>query len=80
MDTTYMLLVRQTLRVFSLQARVHISPTSCGGWLCRAIKQWPLTSLREKLLKIGAKVVRHGCYVISFGTRGATETLGCKPV
>ena len=24
---------------------------------------WPLTTLREKLAKIGAKVVRHGRYV-----------------
>jgi hypothetical protein len=23
---------------------------------------WSLTSLREKLIKIGAKVVSHGCY------------------
>ena len=30
----------------------------------QAIKQWSLTSLREKLVKIGAKVVRHGRYVI----------------
>ncbi len=29
-----------------------------------AVKQWSLTSLREKLVKIGAKVVRHGRYVI----------------
>ena len=29
-----------------------------------AVKQWSLTSLREKLIKIGAKVVRHGRYVI----------------
>ena len=32
--------------------------------LPEAIKQWSLTSLREKLIKIGAKVVRHGRYVI----------------
>jgi hypothetical protein len=32
--------------------------------LTEAIKQWSLTSLREKLVKIGAKVVRHGRYVI----------------
>ena len=32
--------------------------------LPEAIKQWSLTSLREKLEKIGAKVVRHGSYVI----------------
>jgi hypothetical protein len=28
-----------------------------------AIAQWSLTSLREKLIKIGAKVVSHGRYV-----------------
>jgi hypothetical protein len=28
------------------------------------IKDWSLTSLKEKLIKIGAKVVRHGSYVI----------------
>ena len=41
-----------------------ISPTSCGRWPCR--RKWsigPLTTLREKLVKIGAKVVRHGRYV-----------------
>jgi hypothetical protein len=27
------------------------------------IKNWSLTTLREKLIKIGAKVVRHGRYV-----------------
>ena len=27
------------------------------------VKQWSLTSLREKLIKIGAKVVSHGRYV-----------------
>jgi len=32
--------------------------------LPEAIKQWSLTSLREKLVKIGAKVVRHGRYVM----------------
>jgi hypothetical protein len=32
--------------------------------LPEAVKQWSLRSLREKLVKIGAKVVRHGRYVI----------------
>ena len=27
------------------------------------IKEWSLTSLREKLIKIGAKLVSHGPYV-----------------
>jgi hypothetical protein len=40
------------------------SSTSCGRWRCRkAGAPWPLTSLREKLIKIGAKVVSHGRYV-----------------
>lgn len=29
-----------------------------------AVEQWSLTSLREKLVNIGAKIVRHGRYVI----------------
>ena len=29
-----------------------------------ALQQWSLTTLREKLIKIGAKIVRHGRYVI----------------
>ena len=32
--------------------------------LPREVKHWSLTSLREKLVKIGAKVVRHSTYVI----------------
>jgi Transposase DDE domain group 1 len=32
--------------------------------LPEAVKQWSMTSLREKLVKIGAKVVCHGRYVI----------------
>ena len=31
--------------------------------LAKAAEPWSLTSLNEKLIKIGAKVVRHGCYV-----------------
>ena len=27
------------------------------------VGHWSLTTLREKLIKIGAKVVRHGCYI-----------------
>jgi hypothetical protein len=27
------------------------------------IKDWSMTSLKEKLIKIGAKVVRHGRYI-----------------
>ena len=30
----------------------------------KTVKRWSMTSLREKLIKIGAKVVSHGRYVI----------------
>jgi hypothetical protein len=37
---------------------------SCGRWQCTKVAEpWSLTSLREKLIKIGAKVVSHGRYV-----------------
>jgi hypothetical protein len=32
--------------------------------LPHAVQQWALTTLRQKLIKIGAKIVRHGRYVI----------------
>ena len=38
-----------------------------GKWemsVPRSVKHWSLTTLREKLIKIGAKVVRHAKYVI----------------
>ena len=29
-----------------------------------AVEQWSLTTLRENLIKIGAKIVRHGRYIV----------------
>ncbi len=29
-----------------------------------AVAQWSLTTLREKLVKVGARIVRHGRYVV----------------
>ncbi len=31
--------------------------------LPKEVEHWSLTTLREKLIKIGAKVVRHGRYI-----------------
>ncbi len=31
--------------------------------LQKEVEHWSITTLREKLVKIGAKVVRHGCHV-----------------
>ena len=40
------------------------SATSCRTLaLPKAVEHWSLTTLREKLIKIGAKVVSHGRYV-----------------
>jgi hypothetical protein len=33
--------------------------------LPREVEQWSLTTLREKLVKIGVRIVRHGRYVVS---------------
>jgi len=41
-----------------------ISAISCARWRRPSrLRTGSLTSLREKLVKIGAKVVRHGAYV-----------------
>ena len=38
------------------------SRLACSG-LPKEVEHWSLTTLREKLVKIGAKVVNHGRYV-----------------
>jgi hypothetical protein len=48
-----------------------ISATSCERWRCRE-ERWSLTNLRDKLLKIDAKVVSHG--------RGITFQMAEVPV
>ena len=41
------------------------SPTSCAPWpLPEEVEHWSLTTLRERLGKIGARIVRHGRYVV----------------
>jgi hypothetical protein len=38
--------------------------TSCARWRCpKAAEPWSLTSLREKLIKIGAKVRSHARFI-----------------
>jgi hypothetical protein len=53
----------------AVRLQLHALAYNLGNFLRtlalpEGIKQWSLTSLREKLVKIGAKVVRHGRYVI----------------
>ena len=41
----------------------HTCTTRRPRALPKEVEHWSLTTLREKLVKIGAKVVRHGRYV-----------------
>ncbi len=62
---------RLSCRTFAANAvrlQLHVLAYNLGNFmrtlaLPKAAEPWPLTSLREKLIKIGAKVVSHGRYV-----------------
>ena len=62
---------RLSCRSFAANAvrlQLHALAYNLGNFLRRLatpepIKDWSLTNLKEKLIKIGAKVVRHGRYV-----------------
>jgi hypothetical protein len=62
---------RLSCRTFTANAvrlQLHVLAYNLGNFmrtlaLPKAAEPWSLTSLREKLIKIGAKVVRHGRYV-----------------
>jgi Transposase DDE domain group 1 len=58
---------RLSCRTFAANAvrlQPTISATSCATLATpEPIKDWSLTSLKEKLIKIGARVVSHGRYV-----------------
>ena len=54
---------------FSCKVKVTLIKRDSGNFLRhavlpRAVRHWSLTTLREKLIKIGAKVVRHSRQVI----------------
>jgi hypothetical protein len=51
--------VRLQLHALALQSRQFLRTLATP----EPIKNWSLTSLKEKLIKIGAKVVSHGRYV-----------------
>ena len=51
-----------------MRLQLHVLAYNLGNFMRtlampKATESWSLTSLREKLIKIGAKVVRHGRYV-----------------
>src|SRR5207253_11145263 len=48
----------------TLKWRPTTWPTSFGPWPCQGRWNWSLPTLREKAVKIGAKVVAHGRYLV----------------
>ena len=51
-----------------VRLQLHVLAYNLGNFLRRlalpaSVKHWMLTTLREKLIKIGAKMVRHARYV-----------------
>jgi hypothetical protein len=58
----------QTFAANAVRLQLHALAYNLGNFMRtlampKAAEPWSLTSLREKLIKIGAKVVRHGRYV-----------------
>jgi hypothetical protein len=59
----------RTLAASSVCLQLHALAYNLGNFLCtlatpERIKDWSLTSLKERLIKIGAKVISHGCYAV----------------
>ena len=62
---------RLSCRTFAANAvrlQLHVLAYNLGNFMRtlampKTVERWSLTSLREKLIKIGAKVVSHGRYV-----------------
>jgi Transposase DDE domain group 1 len=59
----------RTLATNAVRLQLHALAYNLGNFLRtlatpEPIKDWSLTSLKEKLIKIGAKVVSHGRYVV----------------
>ena len=59
----------RTFAANAVRLQLHALAYNLGNFLRtlatpEPIKDWSLTSLKEKLIKIGAKVVSHGRYVV----------------
>src|SRR6202521_1950241 len=59
----------RSFAVSAVRLQLHALAYNLGNFMRtlampKAAESWSLTSLREKLIKIGAKVVRHGRYVL----------------
>ena len=62
------LVPRSTFAANTVRLQLHVLAYNLGNFMRtlampKAAEPWSLTSLREKLIKIGAKVVSHGRYV-----------------
>ena len=60
--------IRRTFAANTVRLQFHALAYNLGNFMRtlampKAVEPWSLTSLREKLIKIGAKVVSHGRYV-----------------
>ena len=58
----------RTFAANAVRLQLHALAYNLDNFLCtlatsEPIKDWSLTSLREKLIKIGARLVSHGRYV-----------------
>jgi hypothetical protein len=58
----------RTFAAYAVRIQLHVLAYNIGNFIRtlampKAVERWSLTSLREKLIKIGAKVVTHGRYV-----------------
>ena len=77
---------RLSCRTFAANAvrlQLHVLAYNIGNFMRtlampKAVETWSLTSLREKLIKIGAKVVSHGRYV-TFQLAEIAVPAGCSP-
>ena len=48
----------------AVRAGLHLANFLRTLALPAAVAQWTLTTLRERLIKIGARIVRHGRYLV----------------
>jgi hypothetical protein len=67
-DTTSMRTPHRQIARNAVRLQLHALAYNLGNFVCtlatpEAIRDWSLTSLREKLIKIGAKVVSYGRYI-----------------
>jgi hypothetical protein len=67
----------------AVRLQLHALAYNLGNFLCtlatpEPIKDWSLTSLKQKLIKIGANLVSHGRYVASRWPRSLFRE-SCSP-